>query len=110
MRSLSNVDVIFVSGGNVFYLLARKNGFNIVVKDLIEKGIIYIGSSAGSCNAGPNIKPIELLDEPEKAKDLDRTEAFNLVDFVILPHFGKEKYQSQFNQIEDKYDNEYKLV
>ena len=41
---LSGVDIIFVAGGNVFYLLeqARISGFLNIVPRLVENGVMYI--------------------------------------------------------------------
>ena len=49
-KELNSIDVVFVSGGNTFYLLekVRESGFDEVIKKLIDKGVVYIGSSAGS--------------------------------------------------------------
>jgi dipeptidase E len=49
-KELSDVQVLFVDGGNTFYLLehAKKSGFLTIAQELIQKGVIYIGSSAGS--------------------------------------------------------------
>lgn len=54
MSMLENKDIIYVQGGNTFYLLKyiRKSGFDKVVKKLLKKGIMYIGVSAGSIVAG----------------------------------------------------------
>jgi dipeptidase E len=54
---LREKDIIYVQGGNTFYLLkwVRESGFDKVAKELIEKGVIYIGVSAGTIISGPNI-------------------------------------------------------
>ncbi|PJE77151.1 hypothetical protein COV05_00885 [Candidatus Uhrbacteria bacterium CG10_big_fil_rev_8_21_14_0_10_48_16] len=57
-RELIEADVIWVNGGNTFYLLdtARKTGFLDVVDDLVRnKGVRYGGTSAGSILASPTI-------------------------------------------------------
>ena len=56
---LANADVIWVNGGNTFYLLdvARKTGFMEIVDDLVRnKGVIYGGTSAGSILASSTIE------------------------------------------------------
>lgn len=109
---LGNCDAVFVSGGNSFYLLEKslESGFDKVIKGLIGKGIIYIGASAGACVAGPSLDPIQALDDPGKAPNLKNFDAFGLVDFVVLPHFGKEKYLPKYEAILDKYQQKYKLI
>jgi dipeptidase E len=110
-EKLGNFDIIFVAGGNTFYLLekAKESGFDTLIKDSVEDGMIYVGSSAGASIAGPDIKPVEKLDDPSKAK-LDSTEGLNLVGFVVLPHFGKEKYLKTYKEIMEEFKGKYKLV
>ena len=58
-RELADADVIWVGGGNTFYLLdvARKTGFMDVVDDLVRnKGVLYGGTSAGTILANPSIE------------------------------------------------------
>lgn len=109
--TLTGVDIIFVAGGNTFYLLehAKKSGFDVIVKDLVENGKIYIGSSAGSILAGPNIGPAKLFDNPLEAQ-LETNEGLGLVDFVVLPHYGNTKYQEHHGQIMEEYKDQYELI
>ncbi|MDP2671521.1 MAG: Type 1 glutamine amidotransferase-like domain-containing protein [bacterium] len=110
-EEMGNAGIIFVCGGNTFYLLekARESGFDEVVKEFVEKGVIYIGSSAGSVLVGPDIEPVAWMDDPSKAK-LDSTKGFGLVDFVALPHFGNKKYISKYEEIMEKYSGKYDLI
>lgn len=58
-RDLQDVDVIWVGGGNTFYLLqeARRSGFLEVVSVLArEKNVLYGGTSAGSILATSSIE------------------------------------------------------
>jgi dipeptidase E len=91
-KELGDVDIIFVGGGNTFYLLqkTRESGFDRVVKKLITKGIIYVGASAGANLACPTIEPIKPFDDPGKASELKTFEGLNLVDFIVLPHFDNK--------------------
>lgn len=105
---LKNKNVIYVEGGNTFYLLkaVRESGFDKVIKELIEKDVAYIGSSAGSYVTCPTIemstwkKPGE---EKERFGVTDLT-AMNLVPFLVKAHYVPEQtellkekiYQSQY--------------
>ncbi|MBI2405809.1 Type 1 glutamine amidotransferase-like domain-containing protein [Candidatus Microgenomates bacterium] len=112
-EELRNIDIIFVAGGNTFYLLdkVQKSGFDKVVKRLVfGERVLYIGSSAGATLAGPDIKPVELLDDPSAAPDLQSTEGLNLVNFVVLPHYGDKKYEDKFQKIIEEYGNKYELI
>jgi len=87
---LSKFDMIYVNGGDTFYLLdlMRKVNFEPVIRDLLNNGKIYFGTSAGSVVAGPNI---ELAGWPpnsdENVVNMKDTTGLSLVDFAILPHF-----------------------
>jgi len=71
-EQLKDVDIIFVAGGNTFYLLEKvlASGFDEIVKDHIALGKWYVGSSAGSCLAGASIEPLKLFDNPAQAPNL----------------------------------------
>jgi len=112
-RELRNTHVLFIAGGNTFYLLdkAQRSGFDRLAKDLVlGKGIIYIGSSAGAVLAGPDIKPIELIDDPSSAPILTSTKGLELTDFVVLPHYGDKEYEEKFEKIIKDYENKYTLI
>lgn len=96
-KDLENIDVIFVAGGNTFYLLEKviESGFFELVKELVEKGVVYIGSSAGSVLAGPDINITREFDDPNEAPNLKTTEGLKLVDFIILPHYGEGVYKEK---------------
>jgi dipeptidase E len=81
-----------------------------VVKDLASKGVVYAGGSAGAVLAGPDIEAVAALDDPAEAPNLKSTKALGLVDFVILPHYGSEKYMPMFKSIQDQFSDKYKLI
>jgi dipeptidase E len=95
---LDNFDVIFVSGGNTFYLLqqAQKSGFIEVIKDLVNQDKTYIGSSAGSCIAGPNIEATRAIDNALLATELRGTTGFKMVNFVVFPHWGSPYFKNEY--------------
>jgi len=101
---LSTVDIIFVSGGNTYYLLekAQASGFLEVAKSVIDRGVVYIGSSAGSALACPTIEHIEDFDDRSIA-NLTSFEGLTLTNKLILPHYGEEKYKAKFQIIVDKW-------
>ncbi len=109
---LSQADVVFVAGGNTSYLLekAQESGFLDIVKDLVHSGTIYIGSSAGSLLAGPNIEMDKIYDDGEFGKELASYEGLGLVDFVALPHSNQEEFRPYIDKIKDEYGQKYSLV
>ena len=110
---LKCVDVIFVAGGNTYYLLyhAQKSGFLNITKQLINNGIIYIGSSAGSVLACPTIDAARLFDPPSIVPELTNYQGMGLVDFIILPHFDKPRYLERLRKtIEEWSMKKYHLI
>ncbi|MEI6498807.1 MAG: Type 1 glutamine amidotransferase-like domain-containing protein [bacterium] len=110
-EKLSEADVIFVAGGNAFYLLEkmRNSGTDKVINELKGSDKIYIGSSAGSCIAGPDIESLAAFDDPSKAQ-LKSSKALGLVDFVVLPHAGKDKYAPIQGKILKDFSDKYKII
>ena len=98
LSDLRDFNVIFVSGGNTFYLLEkmRESGFDKIIKQLLSNGIIYIGSSAGTIIAGPDIYPTYRLDNAELAPKLNGYKGFSLVNFCIFPHWGSEHFRGLY--------------
>lgn len=92
---LSNVDVLFVAGGNTFYLLekAKESGFIDLAKEFIQSGKVYIGSSAGAAFVCPTIGYAEGMDDSKVAPSLTNYDALNVVPFLVMPHYGDEDYK-----------------
>lgn len=100
-QELSLYDIIAVSGGNTFYLLQqlqKTHSLHVLVDLVFKHNKIYIGTSAGSCIATPNIYVIRNLDDPEDAPELLGFDALGLVDFIVLPHWGSEKFKQVYVQ------------
>lgn len=121
-EKLINIDIIFVCGGNVFYLLDQsiKSGFDQIILEKSQKDLIYIGSSAGSMIVGKNIELASTFDDRSKAPDL-KSIGIGLIDLTVMPHWGspkfKDEYLSGFNSIYEANtklillnDNQYLLV
>lgn len=86
---LKNKDIVYVQGGNTFYLLkyVKESGFDKVIKELIQKGLIYIGVSAGSYIACPTIEAALWKDQDKNIVGLEDLTAFNLVPFLLIVHY-----------------------
>ncbi|OIO49115.1 MAG: hypothetical protein CO042_00270 [Parcubacteria group bacterium CG_4_9_14_0_2_um_filter_41_8] len=93
---LKDKEAIYVEGGSAFYLLkaVRESGFDNVVKDLISKGVLYIGSSAGSYICCPSIE-MALWKHQDKYEHCGLTNftGLNLVSFLITVHY-KQEYEA----------------
>lgn len=98
-QDLKKTDVIYVSGGNTFYLLekAQQSGFGSLIRDYVNsRGIPYVGTSAGSIIAGPDISPTLRLDSVKLAPNLKGYEGFNLVNFCVMPHWGADNFKNLY--------------
>lgn len=104
-EALSQADIVFVGGGNTFYLLQemRRTDFQSALEKELARGAIYAGSSAGSCVAGPDIGPIGLMDDPAAAPELKSTKGLGLVDFLVIPHYKRSDYGTLADQVLEKY-------
>ncbi len=91
MQILSSVDIIYVQGGNTFFLLKqmRASGFDKIIKKLLKMGIVYAGVSAGSIVAGKSVKTALWLGDKNGVK-IKNLSGLGLVPFNIFPHYTKD--------------------
>ena len=87
---LKYFDVIYVQGGDPYYLLKhiKLSGFDVVARELNTQGKLYVGASAGSYVACPTIEST-LWKKPKRARHglSDDEPAMNLVNFLVLAHY-----------------------
>ncbi len=90
---VAGFDVIYVCGGNTFYLLnmVRKTGFDKVIKQFLEKGKVYMGVSAGSILMGPNIEIAKLGDKNECG--VTNFTGLGYIDSSISPHYNDDEHK-----------------
>jgi len=84
-------DVVFVCGGNTFDYLdrVRKTGLDKFILDFAKKeNSTYVGVSAGSILAGPDIAIAG--DEDHNNIGLTDLKGLCLTDYIIYPHYRKE--------------------
>lgn len=111
-NNIEDFDIMYMMGGNTFYLLdmIRKNNFDVEIKKYINNGKIYIGSSAGSEILGNSISPALGFDN-NNVKMTDFT-GLKIIDGLIIPHCNrKEEYINNLkNKTQEKlyllYDGE----
>ena len=111
---LKDVDVIYIEGGNTFYLLEKikESGLDKIVHEHVNNCKIYIGTSAGSIVAGPDIYPSYCIENVEKAPNLKDYKGLGLVNFVILPHWGSYYFRDLYldKRLEHAYTEEHKII
>lgn len=91
--SLGNFDVIYVCGGNTFAILnkIRETKLDVFIIFQVNEGAIYVGVSAGSIIAGPDIEIAGWGSEGDKNEiNLKDLKSFNFIDIAVFPHFHEE--------------------
>lgn len=106
-QKLQSADIIFVAGGNTFYLLQelQRKWIDKVIVQLVNEGKLYIWSSAWSVVAGPNIEIVQDIDKPNEAPELTSFVWLHLIESAVLPHCDSLKYQAETEKILKKYSN-----
>lgn len=94
-------DVIYASGGNTYYLLShmRQSGFFNLIHDYVPQHKVYIGTSAGSIVAGPNIEILALGDDPSSVPQLKDYTGLGLTDISVLPHWGSSLFKRDMDKV-----------
>jgi len=92
-QKLTGYDLIWAMGGNTYMLRyeMRRSGFEKVIKELLDAGIVFGGDSAGALVAGVSIAGVESADEPEFAEEIIE-DGLELVPFAILPHVDNPEF------------------
>ena len=93
-KIIADKDLIFVNGGNTFYLLhwIRKSGFDKSLPAFLRRGGLYVGVSGGSYVACPTIEAATWKHQDRNKVGLEDLTALNLVPFLLTAHF-EEKYR-----------------
>lgn len=92
-QELSERDVVFVQGGNNFFLLKKMQecGFKEIIGEFLAKGMLYIGESAGSIVCARDLKMQKYMsgDSLEKVPELEDFRGLGLVNFLVKPHWNR---------------------
>lgn len=92
--ALRDKDVVFVQGGNNFYLLKQMHDCNFaeIIKSRLLAGMIYMGESAGAIVCAQDIAEQRFIsgDAFDLVPDLDDFRGLGLVNFLFKPHWNRE--------------------
>ena len=107
-KTLGDCDCIYVSGGNTFFLMQelKKTGTDLLIKEQVGKGKLYIGESAGTMILAPNIEYAKRMDN-----HLMQTPNFNdftglgIIDFYPVVHFNSFPFEEATQNIIKEYSN-----
>lgn len=110
-EKISETKIVFVSGGNTFYLLQELKKKNLIsyLREKIENGLLYIGESAGSVITAPNIEYADIVDDKALATELNDYTGLNLVDFYVVPHFEEEPFVESSRKVVELYKDKLDL-
>ncbi|NQV00825.1 MAG: Type 1 glutamine amidotransferase-like domain-containing protein [Parcubacteria group bacterium] len=104
MEEVKDFDALYICGGNTYYIMKRfrQTGLDKIVIELVNQGKIYVGVSAGSIMAGPNIEISGWgMDGDENDVDLKDLTGFNFTNISIFPHF-EEKHRQEVEEFKKK--------
>ena len=86
-----DIDIIYISGGNTFgtMKLIRDSGFDKVIVNYVQNGVVYIGGSAGAHIATADISHVAKYDK----------DTFGLTDFsglglyngILICHYTEDR-------------------
>jgi dipeptidase E len=109
---LDAVDAVFVTAGNVFYLMQQFQRKNLAAEltARIRHGLPYLGMGAGAAVLGPSLLPLMPMDDPALAPHLRDSAGLGLVPFVPLPHADNPKFVARFESIQAKYGSRHQLL
>ena len=100
IKAVEGADAIAIFGGNTFHLLhgLYRCGVVELIRERVQSGMPYIGSSAGSNVACPTIRTTNDMPivEPRSLNALD------LVPFQINPHYTDAKLEGHMGETRDE--------
>lgn len=106
-ETIETLDMLWVTGGNVFYIryLFEKLGLIDILKNALEKGVVYGGDSAGALLVCPTLNYLDKIDDVSQVPQVYYS-GLNIIDFVPLPHWEDERFQPMLTEIKEKLERE----
>lgn len=92
LNFFANKNIIHMEGGNTFYLLKviKEMGFEKILQKLLDKGLFYVGSSAGAYIMCPTIEVSKLGRNADRTFGLTDLTGLNYVPFCLKVHYTDE--------------------
>ncbi len=110
-QAVAAADVIYVGGGNTYYLLDQINRSGFREALAARTDVVYVGGSAGTVVACPDIGYIGAeLDEPGVAPDLESTRGLGLVDFYVMPHIDYPPFEVKIAELLKSFPADFDVV
>jgi len=110
-QDLSKFDMLWVGGGNSFCLRyeMKRSGFDNIIKNVLESGVVYGGDSAGAMVIGNSLKGTELADVPEFAEEVI-WDGIGLIDHFILPHVNSPELGEAIERISELHKDDKTMI
>ena len=101
-EKIESADIIDVTGGDANWLLdwVKKSKLDTYLKDVLNKGVVYVGTSAGSGLINPDIGLTWW--EPDWKSD---HVGLGIVDFVVVPHQKESDVSSNIENLTKRRDH-----
>ncbi len=98
-KKLKQFNLVWAVGGNTFCLrqAMKRSGFDAIILELVDNGIVYAGDSAGAVVAGTSLAGIESADIPAFAEEVIY-DGMALIPKVVIPHADNEFFQEANQQ------------
>ena len=98
-EDFNKYNAFFVIGGNTFALrkAMQLSGFDDYLMNQVDNdNFLYAGYSAGICVLSPNMKGLELVDEPLNPYNDESViyDGIGILDYVIVPHYKSDHPES----------------
>lgn len=94
-KKLLEYSIIWVRGGNTFVLrqAMKLSGFDIILKTMLERrDLVYGAYSAGACVLAPNLRGLDLVDDPRVYPYPEQTETIwdglGILEYSFVPHYS----------------------
>lgn len=97
---LKDLNLIYVSGGNVYDLrmAMQLSGLDEILKEMFYSDLVYAGYSAAVCVLSPTLKGYDIVDRPNHKIYGDHAtiwEGLGLIDWQFSPHFDSDHAESK---------------
>ena len=105
--------VLYVSGGNTFYLLRelKKKGLAGLIADRVRSGeLVYVGESAGAMIAAPSVEYASVMDDASGSELVSAQTGLDLVKFYPVVHYGEEPFVQSTAEILKIYGSKLNLA
>lgn len=111
---LNQVDGVVMAGGITLYLLQQLQLSDSIqsFRNFVKSGKCFIGSSAGSIVAGPDVYAAREPGELELAPKIQGFNGLNITDIVVQPHWGSDSFRDYYLKeiMINSYTPDYKMI